>query len=167
MQNLNHPELVLTWGSEFPDNLKIRKEITLWPLRFKLRADYCKLNRNFQYGCSCKVQGVCNTIMSTVCLKMHAFAWAPANSTPSGMRSVKQGLPLRLQDALFGGRVRLDIPSQQIEYRYAGCSVLPKHFYSVPWLMHYWTSMTTSLLTKNEGYSFAGRGYPWGMAIWE
>jgi len=54
MQNLDHPELVITWGSEFPDKLKIRKEVTLWPLRFKLRADYTRTLRAFEYGCSCK-----------------------------------------------------------------------------------------------------------------
>lgn len=54
-QNLNHPELVITWGSDFPDKLKIRKEVPLWPLRFKLRADYSRALRAFEYGCSCKV----------------------------------------------------------------------------------------------------------------
>ncbi|EIE19698.1 hypothetical protein COCSUDRAFT_54586 [Coccomyxa subellipsoidea C-169] len=72
--NLNHPEFVITWGAQFPDKLKIRKEIKLWPLRFKLRADYCQLNRTFEYGCSCK-------------------------------------------DALFGGRIRVNVPQQEIEYR--------------------------------------------------
>ena len=57
-QSLEHPELIVTWGSEFPDKLKLRKQITLWPLRFKLRADYNRTVRNFEYGCSCKVSMV-------------------------------------------------------------------------------------------------------------
>ena len=56
MQNLDHPELIITWGSDFPDKLKIRKEIPLWPFRFKLRADYSRALRAFEYGCSCKVR---------------------------------------------------------------------------------------------------------------
>ncbi|CAL8471353.1 g10895 [Coccomyxa elongata] len=72
--NLNHSEFILTWGSEFPDKLKIRQEIKLWPLRFKLRADYSRLNRSFEYGCSCK-------------------------------------------DALLGGRIRVNVPLQEVEYR--------------------------------------------------
>lgn len=70
-QNLNHPEFIITYGAEFPDKLKIRKEIKLWPLRFKLRADYCKMNRTFEYGCSCKVQGAAGMklkITSVACL---------------------------------------------------------------------------------------------------
>lgn len=62
LQSLDHPELVITWASEFPDKLKIRKEVTLWPLRFKLRADYTRALRAFEFGCSCKVSiqaGVC------------------------------------------------------------------------------------------------------------
>lgn len=55
MQNLEHPELIITWASDFPDKLKIRKEVTIWPLRFKLRADYTRALRSFEYGCSCKV----------------------------------------------------------------------------------------------------------------
>ena len=55
LQNLDHPELIITWGSGFPDKLKIRKEIPLWPFRFKLRADYSRALRAFEYGCSCKV----------------------------------------------------------------------------------------------------------------
>ena len=55
LQSLDHPELVITWASEFPDKLKIRKEVTLWPLRFKLRADYTRALRAFEFGCSCKV----------------------------------------------------------------------------------------------------------------
>ncbi len=55
VQNLDHPELIITWGSDFPDKLKIRKEIPLWPFRFKLRADYSRALRAFEYGCSCKV----------------------------------------------------------------------------------------------------------------
>ncbi len=55
-QNFNHSELVVTLSSEFPDKLKIRKEVRAWPLRFKLRADYCRLSRAFEYGCSCKAR---------------------------------------------------------------------------------------------------------------
>ena len=55
LQSLDHPELVITWASEFPDKLKIRKEVTLWPLRFKLRGDYTRALRAFEFGCSCKV----------------------------------------------------------------------------------------------------------------
>ena len=54
-QAFNHSEVVLSWGAEFPDKLKIRKELRAWPLRFKLRADYCRASRAFEYGCSCKV----------------------------------------------------------------------------------------------------------------
>lgn len=55
LQSFNHSELVVSWGAEFPDKLKIRKELRAWPLRFKLRADYCRASRSFEYGCSCKV----------------------------------------------------------------------------------------------------------------
>ena len=50
--------MVVSWGAEFPDKLKIRKELRAWPLRFKLRADYCRASRAFEYGCSCKVRCV-------------------------------------------------------------------------------------------------------------
>ena len=40
-QAFNHSELVVSWGAEFPDKLKIRKELRAWPLRFKLRS--CKV----------------------------------------------------------------------------------------------------------------------------
>ena len=68
VQSLDHPELIVTWGSEFPDKLKLRKQVTLWPLRFKLRADYNRTVRNFEYGCSCKVS---MTLPTHLCSKAH------------------------------------------------------------------------------------------------
>eukprot|EP00884_Botryococcus_braunii_P022070 jgi/Botrbrau1/8547/Bobra.0359s0011.1 len=49
-----HPELVLSWAASFPDKLKFRKRLNLWPLQFILRADYSRRSRSFSYGCSCK-----------------------------------------------------------------------------------------------------------------
>lgn len=68
-QNLDHPELIITWGSDFPDKLKIRKEIPLWPFRFKLRADYSRAQRALEYGCSCKVRRhahICVALLSSI-----------------------------------------------------------------------------------------------------
>ena len=43
--------------AEFPDKLKVRKRITrFWPLEFKLKADYIRADRAFQYGFSCKAR---------------------------------------------------------------------------------------------------------------
>ena len=50
------PQLVFTWGSEFPDKVKLRKLVTVWPLRFKLRLDYTSATRAVEFGCSCKVR---------------------------------------------------------------------------------------------------------------
>ncbi len=46
--------MFITWGSTFPDKVKFRKLVGIWPLRLKLRADYCRVSRSFEYGCSCK-----------------------------------------------------------------------------------------------------------------
>ena len=53
-QVAQHPEVFITWGSTFPDKVKFRKLVGIWPLRLKLRADYCRVSRSFEYGCSCK-----------------------------------------------------------------------------------------------------------------
>jgi hypothetical protein len=58
-QVAQHPEVFVTWGSTFPDKIKFRKLVRLWPLRLKLRADYCRVSRTFEYGCSCKARGPC------------------------------------------------------------------------------------------------------------
>ncbi|KAK9806359.1 hypothetical protein WJX72_011351 [[Myrmecia] bisecta] len=50
----SHPEVSFTWASNFPDKVKFRKRLDIWPLRFMLRADYDRQHRSFQYGCSCK-----------------------------------------------------------------------------------------------------------------
>ena len=56
VQVTQHPEVFFTWGSTFPDKIKFRKLVGIWPLRLKLRADYCRVSRSFEYGCSCKVR---------------------------------------------------------------------------------------------------------------
>ena len=44
--------------ADFPDKIKLRKRIVrFWPLEFKLKADYIRADRAFQYGFSCKVGG--------------------------------------------------------------------------------------------------------------
>ena len=58
-QVTQHPEVSVTWGSTFPDKVKFRKLVGVWPLRLKLRADYCRVSRSFEYGCSCKVRKSC------------------------------------------------------------------------------------------------------------
>ena len=55
-QVTQHPEVFVTWGSSFPDKIKFRKLVGIWPLRLKLRADYCRVSRSFEYGCSCKAR---------------------------------------------------------------------------------------------------------------
>ena len=125
-QNLNHSELVVTMSSEFPDKLKIRKEVHAWPLRFKLRADYCRMSRSFEYGCSCKVLAIAPdpavplcTPHSTACTENIVLCF------PSSWHGAEEGKAVPqyrsavclLQDALLGGRIRLDIPAQEIEYR--------------------------------------------------
>ena len=126
VQSLDHPELVVSWGSEFPDKLKLRKQVTLWPLRFKLRADYNRAARNFEYGCSCKVSmallegytgarfEVCTVQALRLCwslMHVQCLRTAGTNSTAS------------VQDAILGGRFRVDANSHEIEYR---CALQPK-----------------------------------------
>ena len=36
-QVTQHPEVFVTWGSTFPDKIKFRKLVGVWPLRLKLR----------------------------------------------------------------------------------------------------------------------------------
>ena len=55
LQVFEHPETVLTWAAEFPDAVKFRKGLDVWPLRFALEAIYHKAARRFSYGCSCQV----------------------------------------------------------------------------------------------------------------
>jgi hypothetical protein len=53
------PQVYLSWGSQLPralDRLKLRKVVTLWPLKFTLKADYTTHSREFSYGVSCKVR---------------------------------------------------------------------------------------------------------------
>lgn len=45
----------LTWGSNFPDHVKVRKYINFWPLRFVAGAQFDRRNRYFTYGASCRV----------------------------------------------------------------------------------------------------------------
>ena len=47
-QVTQHPEVFVTWGSTFPDKIKFRKLVGMWPLRLKLRADYCRVSRSFR-----------------------------------------------------------------------------------------------------------------------
>ncbi len=49
----------LTWGSNFPDHVKVRKYISFWPLRFVAGASYDRRNRFFTYGASCRVMLSC------------------------------------------------------------------------------------------------------------
>ncbi|KAK9832170.1 hypothetical protein WJX74_001382 [Apatococcus lobatus] len=64
----------LTWGSNFPDHVKVRKYVNFWPLRFVAGASFDRRNRYFTYGASCR-------------------------------------------DSLIGGKLSLNIPASQIEYR--------------------------------------------------
>lgn len=52
-----HPQVQLTWASRFPskvDNLKIRKEVHVFPIKVTLKADYNTETRDFSYGCTAK-----------------------------------------------------------------------------------------------------------------
>ncbi len=131
LQNLNHSEFILTWGSEFPDKLKIRKEIKLWPLRFKLRADYSRLNRSFEYGCSCKVlhtREQCPMLLPnfTLCVDVAGrlrcvvcCEWCMPCVTQ--LHLAVSNIHYIAQDALLGGRIRVNVPLQEVEYRSAQC----------------------------------------------
>lgn len=48
------PRLMLTWGSSFPDKVKLQKRIHIWPLSFKLRFEYDSVSRTTSLGYSCK-----------------------------------------------------------------------------------------------------------------
>lgn len=54
-----HPQVQLTWASKFPskvDKLKLRKAVTLFPVKVTLKADYDTNTREFEYGCSARVR---------------------------------------------------------------------------------------------------------------
>ena len=54
-----HPQVQLTWASKFPskvDKLKLRKEISVFPIKLTLKADYDTNSREFDYGCSARVR---------------------------------------------------------------------------------------------------------------
>ena len=80
-QVTQHPEVFVTWGSTFPDKIKLRKLVGIWPLRLKLRADYCRVSRSFEYGCSCKARcgGSITQDLSATC-NAQANMPEPANS---------------------------------------------------------------------------------------
>ena len=111
----------MTWGSEFPDKLKLRKQITLWPLRFKLRADYNRTVRNFEYGCSCKVSvAPPSSRIGSPSSSLHcASAEAPLLPIHQSLRMAETDSNALLQDAVLGGRFRVDANSHEIEYRCA------------------------------------------------
>ena len=51
----SHPQVMFTWGSSFPDRVKVQKRIQIWPLRFKLRFEYNSFARTTSLAYSCKV----------------------------------------------------------------------------------------------------------------
>ena len=139
MQSLNHPELIVTWGSEFPDKLKLRKQVTLWPLRFKLRADYNRTVRNFEYGCSCKVSMAYLEISPGTHLQIctaHTLRLFWSSIHFQCLRIARTDSTALMQDAILGGRFRVDANSHEIEYR---CALWPKLHYvaSTSSLSHY------------------------------
>ena len=55
------PQVQLTWASKFPskpDKLKLRKEISVFPIKLTLKADYDTSSKEFDYGCSAKVRSL-------------------------------------------------------------------------------------------------------------
>jgi hypothetical protein len=53
-----HPQIQLTWASKFPkkvDKLKLRKVVTVFPIKVTLKADYDTNTKEFEYGCHAKV----------------------------------------------------------------------------------------------------------------
>lgn len=53
-----HPQIQLTWASKFPkkvDKLKLRKAVTVFPIKVTLKADYDTNTKEFEYGCHAKV----------------------------------------------------------------------------------------------------------------
>jgi hypothetical protein len=53
-----HPQIQLTWASKFPhkvDKLKLRKAVTVFPIKVTLKADYDTNTKEFEYGCNAKV----------------------------------------------------------------------------------------------------------------
>ena len=114
-----HPQVLLTWGSQLPvtfkpDKLKLRKHVDLWPIRVTLKADYETRTRDFTYGVSCKASGA---------------GGRDASRTPPalGRRRRRRGRPrpeanpcrLRcaVQDRLLNGRFSVNLPTQTVEYR--------------------------------------------------
>jgi hypothetical protein len=74
----DHPQLVLSCGSKFPDKLKVRKRLRIWPLTFKLRADFVTETKELHLGCSCRVRflPICNSQISVIfsAVKLEVFA---------------------------------------------------------------------------------------------
>ena len=97
----------------------------MWPLRFKLRADYNRSLRNFEYGCSCKVSmAPPNSRLGSPSASLHCA------STEALLLLIHQSLRMAgtdshalLQDALLGGRFRVDANAHEIEYR---CALQPE-----------------------------------------
>jgi hypothetical protein len=58
-----HPQIQLTWASKFPrkvDKLKLRKAVTVFPIKVTLKADYDTNTKEFEYGCNAKVRSIVN-----------------------------------------------------------------------------------------------------------
>jgi hypothetical protein len=56
-----HPQIQLTWASKFPkkvDKLKLRKAVTVFPIKITLKADYDTNTKEFEYGCNARVNKI-------------------------------------------------------------------------------------------------------------
>lgn len=70
-----HPQVHLTWGSAAPakpDKLKLRKSVTVWPVKFTLKADYSTVTKEIDYGCTARVRSVHSVKTTTLQLLLRA-----------------------------------------------------------------------------------------------
>lgn len=51
---LQQPEVAISWAADFPDTVKLRKGVNVFPFQFALEATYHKQTNDFSYGCSCQ-----------------------------------------------------------------------------------------------------------------